>query len=166
MKVRNASSALKVKVGNVSDFPSIDQDRETARQLVQTMIATKRNPNKIKRETDASELTMSEVFAQYRQHLLGRSKPAKPNTLNVLNKAEERFSAWSGLSVKDLSGNAILGKFDEIANRGRTAAEQTFRWATIAVSSVKAVCEGGMNTTNGTPIVSMEDLTFFYTSLC
>lgn len=40
--------------------------REAARQLVQTMITAKRNPNKIKRQADVSELTMSEVFAQYR----------------------------------------------------------------------------------------------------
>jgi hypothetical protein len=116
---KKPSSVLKVKVGNVSDFPSIDQAREAARQLVQTMITTKRNPNKIKREADVSELTMSEVFAQYRQHLLGRSKPAKQNTLNVLNKAEKRLSEWSGLRVKDLSGNEILRKFDEIASRAR-----------------------------------------------
>lgn len=130
---KKPSSVLKVKVGNVSDFPSIDQAREAARQLVQTMITTKRNPNKIKREADVSELTMSEVFAQYRQHLLGRSKPAKQNTLNVLNKAEKRLSEWSGLRVKDLSGHEILRKFDEIASRARTAAEQTFRWANVAV---------------------------------
>lgn len=130
---KKPSSVLKVKVGNVSDFPSIDQARELARQLVQTMIATKRNPNKIKRETDDSELTISEVFAQYRQHLLGRSKPAKPNTLAVLDKAENRLKEWAGLGVKDLTGNEILGKFDEIANRARTASEQTCRWANVAV---------------------------------
>ncbi|HBM3221185.1 TPA: integrase [Klebsiella oxytoca] len=130
---KKPSSVLKVKVGNVSDFPSIDQARELARQLVQTMIATKRNPNKIKRETDASELTISEVFAQYRQHLLGRSKPAKPNTLSVLDKAENRLKEWAGLRVKDLTGNEILRKFDEIASRARTAAEQTFRWVNVAV---------------------------------
>lgn len=130
---KKPSSVLKVKVGNVSDFPSIDQAREAARQLVQTMIATKRNPNRIKRETEASELTISEVFAQYRQHLLGRSKPAKPNTLNVLNKAENRLKEWEALRVKDLTGNDILRKFDEIASRARTAAEQTFRWVNVAV---------------------------------
>ena len=70
---KKPSSVLKVTVGNVSDFPRVDQACEVARQLVQTMIATKRNPNRIKRETEASELTISEVFAQYRQHLLGRS---------------------------------------------------------------------------------------------
>ncbi|EAO9662942.1 cytoplasmic protein [Salmonella enterica] len=53
---RKPSSVLKVKVGNVFDFPNIDETRQVARQLVQTMLATKRNPNKIKRETDASEL--------------------------------------------------------------------------------------------------------------
>lgn len=130
---KKPSSVLKVKVGNVSDFPSIDQAREAARQLVQTMIATKRNPNRIKRETEASELTISEVFAQYRQHLLGRSKPAKPNTLSVLDKAENRLKEWAGLRVKDLTGNEILRKFDEIASRARTAAKQTFRWVNVAV---------------------------------
>lgn len=53
---RKPSSVLKVKVGNVFDFPNIDETRQVTRQLVQTMLATKRNPNKIKRETDASEL--------------------------------------------------------------------------------------------------------------
>lgn len=53
---KKPGSVLKVKVGNVSDFPGIDQAREVARQLVQTMIATKRNANTIKRETEASEL--------------------------------------------------------------------------------------------------------------
>ncbi|ELM3658210.1 integrase [Edwardsiella piscicida] len=130
---KSPSEVIRSTIGNVSDFANIDQAREVARNLVQTMKLTKRNPNKIKRESDASELTISEVFSQYRQHLLGRSKPAKPNTLNVLNKAENRLSEWSGFRVKDLTGNEILRKFDEIASRARTAAEQTFRWANVAV---------------------------------
>jgi len=130
---KKPSSVLKVKVGNVTDFPSIDQAREVARQLVQTMIATKRNPNQIKRELDSAELTMSEIFAQYRNHLMGRSKPAKPNTLAVLDKAENSLSCWAGSRVKDLTGNEILRKFDEIASRARTATEQTFRWANVAL---------------------------------
>ena len=95
---------IRSTIGNVSDFASIDQARETARKFVETMKLTKRNPNKIKRES-----------------------------LNVLNKAENRLSEWSGLRVKDLTGNEILRKFDEIASRARTAAEQTFRWANVAV---------------------------------
>lgn len=53
---RKPGSVLKVKVGNVFDFPNIDETRQAARQLVQTMLATKRNPNKIKRGADASKL--------------------------------------------------------------------------------------------------------------
>lgn len=151
---KKPSSVLKVKVGNVSDFPSIDQAREAARQLVQTMIATKRNPNRIKRETEASELTISEVFAQYRQHLLGRSKPAKPNTLNVLNKAENRLKEWEALRVKDLTGNDILRKFDEIASRARTAAEQTFRWANVAVKHAIEIEAGNAQTQQRQPTLS------------
>ncbi len=151
---KKPSSVLKVKVGNVSDFPNIDQAREVARQLVQTMIATKRNPNRIKRETEASELTISEVFAQYRNHLMGRSKPAKPNTLNVLSKAENRLSEWSGLRVKDLAGNEILRKFDEIASRARTAAEQTFRWANVAVKHAIEIEAGNAQTQQRQPSLS------------
>ncbi|HCN5509230.1 TPA: integrase [Escherichia coli] len=151
---KKPSSVLKVKVGNVSDFQSIDQAREVARQLVQTMIATKRNPNKIKRETDASELTISEVFAQYRQHLLGRSKPAKPNTLSVLGKAENRLKEWAGLRVKDLTGNEILRKFDEIASRARTASEQTFRWANVAVKHAIEIEAGNAQTQQRQPSLS------------
>ena len=151
---KKPSSVLKVKVGNVSDFPNIDQAREVARQLVQTMIATKRNPNRIKRETEASELTISEVFAQYRNHLMGRSKPAKPNTLNVLSKAENRLSEWSGLRVKDLTGNEILRKFDEIASRARTAAEQTFRWANVAVKHAIEIEAGNAQTQQRQPSLS------------
>ncbi|WP_247181196.1 tyrosine-type recombinase/integrase [Escherichia coli] len=151
---KKPSSVLKVKVGNVSDFPNIDQAREVARQLVQTMIATKRNPNRIKRETEASELTISEVFAQYRNHLMGRSKPAKPNTLAVLDKAENRLSEWAGLRVKDLTGNEILRKFDEIASRARTAAEQTFRWINVAVRHAIEIEAGNAQTQQRQPSLS------------
>ncbi|HDV3448099.1 TPA: tyrosine-type recombinase/integrase, partial [Escherichia coli] len=151
---KKPSSVLKVKVGNVSDFPNIDQAREVARQLVQTMIATKRNPNRIKRETEASELTISEVFAQYRNHLMGRSKPAKPNTLAVLDKAENRLSEWAGLRVKDLTGNEILRKFDEIASRARTAAEQTFRWINVAVRHAIEIEAGNAQTQQLQPSLS------------
>lgn len=151
---KKPSSVLKVKVGNVSDFPSIDQARVVARQLVQTMIATKRNPNKIKREVDSAELTMNEIFAQYRNHLMGRSKPAKPNTLAVLDKAENRLKDWAGLRVKDLTGNEILRKFDEIASRARTAAEQTFRWANVAVKHAIEIEAGNAQTQQRQPSLS------------
>jgi hypothetical protein len=70
------------------------------------------------------------VFAQYRQHFLAGLNQLNP-TLQCWTK-QKIVSEWAGLRVKDLTGNEILRKFDEIA-RARTAAEQTFRWANVAV---------------------------------
>lgn len=135
-RVADSDSGMQViraTLGSVNDFDNIAQARDKARQYVQDMKLTKRNPNKVRRETDASELTVKEIFEQYRNHLSTRSKPAKSNTLIVYNKAENRLSNWSNLRIKDLTGNEILKKFDEIAVKARTAAEQTFRWANVAV---------------------------------
>ncbi len=151
---RAPQEVIRSTIGNVSDFTSIEQARDVARNFVQTMKLTKRNPNTVKREADASELTISEVFAQYRQHLLGRAKPAKPNTLAVLDKAENRLSEWAGLRVKDLTGNEILRKFDEIASRARTAAEQTFRWVNVAVKHAIEIEAGNAQTQQRQPSLS------------
>lgn len=129
----STQQVIRANLGSTSDFDNITQAREEARRYVQEMKLTKRNPNKIRREHDASELTIKEVFEQYRYHLQNRSKPAKPNTLNVFDKAENRLAEWSNLRVKDLDSKTILNKFDEIAARARTAAEQTFRWINVAV---------------------------------
>lgn len=151
---RAPQEVIRSTIGNVSDFASIEQARDVARNFVQTMKLTKWNPNAVRREADASELTISEVFAQYRNHLMGRSKPAKPNTLNVLSKAENRLSEWSGLRVKDLTGNEILRKFDEIASRARTAAEQAFRWVNIAVKHAIEIEAGNAQTQQRQPSLS------------
>ncbi|WP_432399850.1 tyrosine-type recombinase/integrase [Pantoea allii] len=130
---KSPSQVIRATIGNVSDFASIDQAREVARTYAQAMKSTQRNPNAVKREADIAELTLSEIFAQYKQHLLGRSKPAKPNSIRVLDKAEQKLKEWERYRVRDLTGNVILKKFDEIASKTRTTAEQTFRWANVAV---------------------------------
>jgi len=130
---KSPSQVIRATIGNVSDFASIDQAREVARTYAQAMKSTQRNPNAVKREADIAELTLSEIFAQYKQHLLGRSKPAKPNSMRVLDKAEQKLKEWERYRVRDLTGNVILKKFDEIASKTRTTAEQTFRWANVAV---------------------------------
>ncbi|MBD8223230.1 tyrosine-type recombinase/integrase [Pantoea agglomerans] len=130
---KSPSQVIRATIGNVSDFASIDQAREVARTYAQAMKSTQRNPNAVKREADIAELTLSEIFAQYKQHLLGRSKPAKPNSIRVLDKAEQKLKEWERYRVRDLTGNLILKKFDEIASKTRTTAEQTFRWANVAV---------------------------------
>lgn len=130
----SGGKVIKVKVGNVSDFNNIDMARDKARSLVQVAKDTGRNPNTIERQRLASEITLSEAFTQYRQHLLGRPKPAKQNTLTVLDRSIYKFNAWKNRKVKDLSGQEISQMFDSIAATARTTAEQTFRWANVAVN--------------------------------
>lgn len=125
---------IKVKVGNVSDFNNIDIARDKARTLVQVAKDTGRNPNAVERQKLASEITLAEAFTQYREHLLGRPKPAKQNTLTVFDRSVSKFNAWKNRRVKDLSGQEISQMFDSIAATARTTAEQTFRWANVAVN--------------------------------
>lgn len=124
---------IKAKVGNVSDFTSIEVARDKARNLVQVAKETGKNPNSIERKKLASEITLSEAFTQYREFLLGRPKPAKFNTLAVLDRSINKFEDWKNRRVKDLSGHEIVQMFDSIAATKRTTAEQTFRWANVAI---------------------------------
>lgn len=132
----SGGKVIKAKVGNVSDFSNIDMAREEARNLIQIAKETGQNPNKVARLRLASEITLSEAFSQYREHLLGRPTPAKPNSLKVFDKAVRMLSLWKNRKVRDLSGQEIIHKFDCIAAKTRTTAEQTFRWANVAVNHV------------------------------
>jgi integrase len=124
---------IKAKVGNVSDFSTIEAAREKARDMVQVAKETGKNPNSVERKKLADEITLSEAFTQYREYLLGRPKPAKLNTLAVLDRSISKFESWKNRRVKDLTGNEITQMFDSIAATKRTTAEQTFRWANVAV---------------------------------
>ncbi len=132
-------SVLKSKVGNVSDFNNISAARESAKAMAQVMHTTKRNPREVAREKTAAELTLGECFARYREHLTGRAKPATQNTLSALDKAKSRLAAWNSVRVADLRSQAVLRRFDEIASATRTAAEQTFRWASVAIKHAIAL---------------------------
>ena len=129
---RVGSKVLKAKIGNVSDFYSIDAARNKAREFINVAHSTGRNPNAVAREKSAYEITLGEAFAQYRLHLNGRPKPAKQNTITVFDKALDRLSCWVNTKIKDISAKDILNKFDSIASPHRTAAEQTFRWANVS----------------------------------
>lgn len=128
-----AGELIKTKVGNVGDFPTIDAARERARELVRIVIDTGRNPSAIAAERKAAEITLAEAFDDYEKHLKGRTKPATENTFKVVKKAREKLAAWAKRRVRDLSSREILARFDEIAEKHRTTAEQTFRWANVAV---------------------------------
>jgi hypothetical protein len=81
---------------------NIDSARNKARELIQIAADTGRNPNDLARTKSAGDITLSEAYAQYRQHLLGRSKPAKANTLAVFDKALARLVSWHDTKIKDL----------------------------------------------------------------
>lgn len=130
----SSTKVIKAKVGNVSDFTNIDAARNKSREMVNIANNTMPNPNSVTREKHANEITLSEAFSDYRVHLLGKPKPAKQNTLLVLDKALKRLQEWHNKKLKDISSKEILAKFDSIANPHRTAAEQTFRWAFAATN--------------------------------
>ena len=125
---------IKSKVGNVSDFPTIDSARQKARGFVQIAMETGRNPTTIAKERVAAEITLAEAFDDYKTHLIDREEPATANTIKALGKARRKLDVWMEKRVRDLKTKDILGRFDEIAATTRTTAEQTFRWAKVAVA--------------------------------
>lgn len=63
---KTSREVIRSTIGTGSDFASIGQARDLARNFVETMKLSKRHPNRVKRETVASALIIDEVLAQYR----------------------------------------------------------------------------------------------------
>lgn len=147
------NKVIKAKVGNISDFDAIDQARVAARAMAETMMETKRNPNVVAREQSAAEITMGECFQRYRASLVSCAEPPKENSLRVFDKATVKLKSWEDIKVKELSSQVILERFDEIAKKTRTTAEQTFRWANVAVKTAIAVEEIDANNANRNPMI-------------
>lgn len=145
---------IRTKVGNVSDFDSIITARKKAEELVNEMEETGRNPNVTRRNKAAAEITLGEAFSAYREHLLGKATPAKPNTFRVFDKAVRKLDTWKTTRVRDLTSTVILSRFDEIAKKTRTTAEQTFRWANAAVNSAIETEEEDANNANRQPTLT------------
>lgn len=123
-------------VGNFSDFATIDEARKRAAVLALKMVETGKNPNAEARQVAASEFTLRMAFARYREYLTLRTqKPAKPETLKVIDRVVRRFDEWKWLDckIKDFTTVEIVKKFDE--NKAfATANEQRFRWVIAAVN--------------------------------
>jgi|GEM_PF-408613 len=123
-------------VGNFSDFATIDEARRRAAVLALKMVETGKNPNAEARKIAASEFTLRMAFARYREHLTLRTqKPAKPETLKVIDRVVRRFDEWKWLDckIKDFTSVEIVKKFDEHKALA-TANEQRFRWAIAAIN--------------------------------
>ena len=139
---RKDSRVIKAKVGAVKDFAvsgGIVAAREKARELSKELLQSGRNPNVARRHKLAGQLTLGEVFDRYLAHLKSRPQPATDNTIKVLRAARKRVESWDAMPVKELRAQEIIERFDEIAAKTRTAAEQTFRWCTAATNYVLQV---------------------------
>lgn len=156
---RVGKRVIKIKVGNVTDFISLDQARLRARELVNEAMASGQNPVVTRRHLAevvvAASLTLVEAMALYRDHLTSRAKPAKLSTLNNFDLAARRIArpelALASVPLGTLLDERVLAAFDRLANSKRTrvaqpskydtirtTAEQTFRWAGRAVRFVMA----------------------------
>lgn len=123
-------------VGNFGDFTTLDKAREAAAEMARTMIATGRNPNVLRREQSAAELTLGRVMAEYTAFLTGRAnKPARPETLKVIKRVVKKLDEWkwSGRKIRDITTKEIEDQFDK-GTHFPTANEQQFRWPTAAVN--------------------------------
>ena len=129
---RHGSKVFQVKIGEVADY-TLDEARKKAADKAKEIHETGANPNVTAREMLVAELSLGECFSRYRDYLVKPPEPAKLNTLTVFDKARKKLIAWETTKVKELSSDMILARFDEIAAKTPTTAEQTFRWANVAV---------------------------------
>lgn len=131
---RHGAKVFQVVVGNVSNFATIDTARAQAREKSDEVRVTGRNPNVAKRHRSAAEITLGQCFEDYRKFMTTRADPVKPNTVKSFDKARRKLASWENKRVKELHTDLILDRFDEIAAKTQTTAEQTFRIATTCVN--------------------------------
>lgn len=131
----NGKSIL-AKVGNFADFNDIAQARKRAADMARQMVDTGRNPNEVARQRAANELTLADAMADYRGHLIARSRPASVETLRVYDRAAAKVKSWgwAGRKVVDLTPQEIDAKFTVDKDRVPSANEQNFRWPSRAVN--------------------------------
>lgn len=136
---RKDSKVVKAKVGTVKDFATrggIAAARKLARKMGDEVDTTGRNPNAARRDKLAGQLTLGGVFDRYVEGLQARAEKPTENTLRAIKAARKRLSSWEGVSVAQLTSHDVIKRFNEIADKTPTAAEQTFRWCTTATSYV------------------------------
>lgn len=122
-------------VGNVADFNELSMARAKAADLARQMTESGANPNFTARMASAADLTLGNALSRYREHLSKRTqRPAKPETLRVVDKTVRRFEGfgWLNRRVRELPPDEIERKFLE-KNASPASNEQAFRWATTAV---------------------------------
>ena len=136
---RKDSKVIKAKVGAVKDFAlsgGIGAARDKAREMLKEVLQSGRNPNVVRRQKLAGQLTLGEVFDRYVEGFQDRKRKPSDNTLKAIKAARKRLASWEGVPVAQLTSQDVLQRFKELAARAKTAAEQTFRWCTAATNYV------------------------------
>ena len=135
---RHGSKVIQVVLGKVSSFATISLAREEAKKTVDEVKTSGVNPNVAKRHRIASEITLGKCFDEYFTFLTTRSRPAKDNTIKSFEKNRRKFADWEKTKVRELKADMILKRFDALAAKARTTAEQTFRMAATCINHVIA----------------------------
>lgn len=135
VQVRQGTRVIKTKVGDISEFETMNDAYEAAFQSLKTIRETSRNPNTLRRHRQLGEYTLGEVFAAYKTYLTTERKPrAKPNSILSLDKGIAKFEPWLSRRVVDITTDDIKARFNELYEKAPTATEAAFRWASSAVS--------------------------------
>lgn len=136
---RKDSKVIKAKVGAVKDFAQgggIVAARDKAREMLKEVLQSGRNPNVVRRQKLAAQLTVGEVFDRYVEGLMIRSEKPTDNSLKAIKAARKRLASWENTPIAQLTSQDVIKRFNEIADKTRTAAEQTFRWCATATNHV------------------------------
>jgi integrase len=145
---------LKRKVGNVRDFQTIDAARLRAYEILKELTGQLADPLGAQAKKSAEELTLGKTFDLYVNYLTNRASPAKENTLKTIAKARVKLSEWELTQVRHLTAEMILSRFDAIANKTRTTAEQSFRLASAAIDYAIQLERHNANSHSRTPFIT------------
>jgi integrase len=131
---RVGSRVIKTKLGDIKEFKFSQDAYDAGFKALETIRATGKNPNTIRKDRQLDEYTLREVFDYYRDYLVNeRRPPAKANSLLALDKAIKKFSPWLTRRVVDITTDEIKARFKLLFKDAPTATEQAFRWASAAV---------------------------------
>lgn len=148
---KKEGKTFRATIGSVAEFAvagGLEEARTKAAQVGSQMRERGVNPNVEARRKSASEMTLGEAFAKYREFLAEREeRPAKPATLKVFDRAARKFEDWKGRKIRTLDLDEILARF-KVGREHATANEQAFRTAysvvrrAIGVETLAATAAG------------------------
>lgn len=127
---------IKAKIGDVADFPRIEDARAKAAEMSVQIRATNANPNVERRRLILSEATLGDAMDKYLDHLRNGKRKATDNTIRNFERCARKLAFWRTRRIKSLSSDEITSKFNELAAKARTSTEQACRWASTAVEHI------------------------------